>query len=180
MTDTGFGRRSCRRRGMSVQGILVSVGVVLAILGASWFAVTLWQRTQALPEVARIMSRVSAEARRIAADGRSAFTLDLPEVMSALRHENLDMRDGRISLPMGGAIHWVARDPVPGSRNFSLLAGWERGGANAAVLCTYLATAGSEDARGWRSGPAGTGYRVTRASCDGPGAAYVELVYRPG
>ena len=55
MTDTGFGRRSCRRRGMSVQGILVTVGVVLAILGAACFAVTLWQRTRALPEVARIV-----------------------------------------------------------------------------------------------------------------------------
>lgn len=168
-----------RRRGLSAVRSMAIVMAILLVAGLVHGASTIFLRMQALPEAARIVSRVAIEARRINADGRASFTLDLQEVMSALRHEDLDMRDGRISLPLDGAIYWIARDPAPGSHDFSLLAGWEQGGANAGVLCTYLATAGTEDAQGWRSGPAGNGYRVARASCEGPGALHVELAYHP-
>lgn len=170
------GRHATRRRGVSIESVLLGVILVLFMAGTVMFLFNMAQRYINLGEASRVLPMVSAEARRLFQDAGSYGALNNRVLIDAgMIPPNMleeERTSDTITLPYEGRVRF---GPAPDPSFFEVRVDWATSGFNARSLCTRL-TQLPED--GDAFGVLGFLYEIESAQCQSGTPSFIAIYER--
>ena len=156
-----------RKRGISIENVMLGLIVVLIFAGLLYGAFTVVQRYVAKNTALRVIPMASSEARVLFRNQADFVNLDTDLLIQSGAVPIDSIQGTEFVLPFGGTVEFAGGGA--GVQQFTMEASWPSDTANAIALCTALLGGQDEAALPTTplSGPLGEEYTYTDADCTG-------------